>query len=227
MNFQNIFSQVIQEELTLNSPASINIDAIEQIESSGNPNAIGKKGERGATQILNQKTWDMIVKDMKRSYDWDKDWNNRDINKSIGNHYINKIIPGYLRDYKIPDTIETRIAAYNWGIGRLNDAYDEHKEQWINLTSATTTRNYIRKYKKLTGQVDTQLKITKPAQPAKPVQPVQPAQPAQQVIHIVKSGDTLSEIAQQYRVTQSEIQKLNPHINDLNKIKINDKIRIK
>lgn len=208
MKFEILFAQAINEQL---NNATIDINAIEQIESSGNPRAIGKAGERGATQILDQETWNMIAKDMKQSYDWDKDWHNRDINKSMGNHYINKIIPGYLRYYKIPDTIETRIAAYNWGIGKLNNAYDEHKEQWINL-APLTTRSYIRKYKKLTGQVDTQLKITKPAQP---------------VVHLVKSGDTISGISKKYNVKVSALKQLNPQIQNIDQIRVGQKIKIK
>lgn len=222
MNFQNIFSQVIQEELTLNSPASINIDAIEQIESSGNPNAIGKKGERGATQIISKDIWDYIVNKMGKQYDWDDDWNNRTINKEISNYYFNTIIPSYLKTYEIPDNIETRIGAYNWGIKYVKNNYRDHGDDWINY-APSTTKSYIAKYKRLTGTNSIKTASTRTIKPP----PVKQPTTAKQVIHIVKSGDTLSEIAQQYRVTQSEIQKLNPHINDLNKIKINDKIRIK
>lgn len=46
------------------------------------------------------------------------------------------------------------------------------------------------------------------------------------VTHIVKSGETLSRIANRYNVTLRNIQKANPSITDVNKINIGQKISI-
>lgn len=45
--------------------------------------------------------------------------------------------------------------------------------------------------------------------------------------HYVKSGDTLSQIAKQYKMSMKDIISLNPHIEDPNKIKPNDYIVIR
>lgn len=215
MNFKKIFLESLKNN-------KINIDAIEQIESGGNPKAIGKAGERGAIQILNKKTWDYIVKDMGQEYDWDKHWTHRAINKSIGDHYINNIIPRYLRAYKIPDTIETRIAAYNWGIGGLKKAYTSSKEQWLSKAPNITV-NYINKYKKLAG-----IQGVTPKQPIAqtPTQTLVPKKPTTPRVHIVKSGDTISGIANLYKVRIEDLKKLNPEITNINKIGVGNKIKI-
>ncbi|MES9681660.1 LysM peptidoglycan-binding domain-containing protein [Gottfriedia acidiceleris] len=44
--------------------------------------------------------------------------------------------------------------------------------------------------------------------------------------HTVKSGDTISEIAQKYKTTTSKIDQLNPSITNINKIKVGQKIRV-
>lgn len=45
--------------------------------------------------------------------------------------------------------------------------------------------------------------------------------------HYVKSGDTLSHIAKQYKMSMKDLISLNPHIEDPNKIKPNDYIVIR
>lgn len=48
-----------------------------------------------------------------------------------------------------------------------------------------------------------------------------------EVIYIVKRGDTLSKIAKMYNTTVSAIMKLNPQIEDPNKIYVGQKIRVR
>lgn len=134
----------IEKPKTTISPTQIDINKIVQIESSGNPNAVGKAGERGLTQILNEKTWDWIVKDMNQKWTWDQAFDGEK-NKAVGDHYINVIIPRMLKRYNIPDTIETRIGAYNWGIGNVNTAYKSEGSNWTSKLPSTT-KNYIQKY---------------------------------------------------------------------------------
>lgn len=46
-------------------------------------------------------------------------------------------------------------------------------------------------------------------------------------IHVVQKGDTLSGIALQYNMKLDELKKMNPQIQDFNKINIGDKINVK
>jgi hypothetical protein len=71
-----------------------------------------------------------------------------DYNKSkeVASYYFNKKIPSMLREESIPDTLETRLAAYNWGIGHLSDSYKKYKDKWIKK-APSETKNYITKYK--------------------------------------------------------------------------------
>jgi len=58
---------------------------------------------------------------------------------------MNTNIPRMLSYFNIPDTIETRLAAYNWGIGNLKKSYAKHGNDWINY-APQETQNYISKY---------------------------------------------------------------------------------
>ena len=67
--------------------------------------------------------------------------------------YLNERIPQMLRAYKIPDTLETRLIAYSWGIGNLKKFNDKYLGQKIENTLKylpKETRNYIKKYRRLT-----------------------------------------------------------------------------
>jgi len=226
MNFTELYLEA--------AGADVNIDFIEKIESNNNPKAINKtSGSRGATQIINKRVWDYIVKDMGKSYDWEKDWSDRDINKSVGSHYINVIIPRYLFTYKIPDSYEMRLATYNWGINNVKKAYRRLKDNW-KTGLPTETSNYLTKYNKLAGIVQPVVapkkpEPAKPVTPAKSVVPAKPATPTKSkipVVHIVRSGDTISHIAKRYKTTLNNIKSLNPGLINLNKIKIGDKIKV-
>lgn len=128
--------------------SDINSAVIATIESSNNPNAVGRAGERGLMQILNKRIWDEIVNDIgNQNWTWEDHAFEGRINRFVGNHYINVMIPRMLRRYRIPDTIETRIASYNWGIGRVRDAYRTHNENWLEH-APRVTRNYIERYKR-------------------------------------------------------------------------------
>lgn len=65
------------------------------------------------------------------------------INLFIGKYYMNWKIPRYLKYYGIPDTVTSRIIAWNWGIGHLRHWF-KNGSQWRKLP--LETRNYIRKY---------------------------------------------------------------------------------
>lgn len=61
----------------------------------------------------------------------------------VANWFINDKIPSWLKIYHIPDTITTRLIAYNWGIGHLRRWF-KHGAAWHRLPAET--RGYIKKY---------------------------------------------------------------------------------
>lgn len=211
VNITMNFKQYISE--------GVDINTIETIESTGNPRAINKRsGASGATQIHNKRVWDSIVADMGQNYDWAKHRLNRGANRAVGNHYINVMIPKYLQVYKIPDTTETRLAAYNWGIGNLKKAYRTNPKAWQTLLPPETT-NYIIKYNKLIGTPTTPVKP-----PVSAIASV--ATPHSSSIYVVKPNDALSKIAALHKKPANVILAANPQIKDPNKIRVGDKIII-
>ena len=102
----------------------VNIKALVQYESSGNPQAVSKKGAVGLTQIKVKKgaldDWNIYHKNEKYTV---ADLKNPKISLKIGNWYANERIPSMLRFFKIPDNLMTRISSYNWGIGNVRKWY--------------------------------------------------------------------------------------------------------
>ena len=135
----------------------IDIGIIIHLESSRNPNAMGSVGEIGLMQISS-----VVLKEWNNRWEGtgcfgdcispihkDKIYNLGDlyypsINIEIGTWYINKRIPQMLRYYSFEDTIENRIRAYNWGIGKMVKFQDN-----LERMTPNTTINYINKYKRL------------------------------------------------------------------------------
>ena len=127
----------------------IKLDIIADIESSGNSLAYNN-GHVGLYQIsqgvLTQYNFDtqggsddVKLQDMyiPKEAVWIADW------------YFNKKIPEYLKAYKIPDTISSRIITWNWGIGHLRKWF-KRGCHWNKLP--LETRHYIQKYfKELKG----------------------------------------------------------------------------
>lgn len=122
----------------------INVEKIIKIESSGNPKAKSHKGARGLMQIM-PKTWDEVVRNMGENWDYDRYVENPEINKKVGSYYINTMIPKYLKSYRLPDTIETRLAAYNAGIKTVRNLYMKYSDNWKDHLPLET-KNYIKKY---------------------------------------------------------------------------------
>lgn len=134
----------VDKEAADSEAGFIDMKKIVQIESSGNPKAVNKKsGARGLTQLV-KPTWEECVKKLKKNWSWDDAFDGKK-NLIVGTYYMNKRIPQMLKYYKIPDTVETRLAAYNWGIGYVYKAYKKYGNEWINYIP-TETKNYIKKY---------------------------------------------------------------------------------
>ncbi len=138
----------------------IDISAIIQIESSGNPNAISKSGCIGLMGI-NPKgalaDWNTFYCDSYYTYPSSGyincqiqtehnigDLYNPKINVKIGKFYINERIPQMLKTYGIEDTVENRLIAYHDGIGNLRKYLKGERKLGKRMKA------YLKKYKRLT-----------------------------------------------------------------------------
>jgi len=63
------------------------------------------------------------------------------LSEHVADWYINRAIPAYLKHFKIPDTIDSRLIAYNMGVGALA----------ARRRIPARTVAYIRMYKELTN----------------------------------------------------------------------------
>ena len=140
--------QMITSIPQINISPFIDIDKIAQIESSNNPQAINKNsGARGLCQFM-KPTWEESVTEIGCDWSWEKDVFDGEKNKIVANYYMNIKIPKMLKYYNIPDNTETRLTAYNWGIGNLNKCYQKYQDKWITHIPQETY-NYIQKYNRL------------------------------------------------------------------------------
>jgi soluble lytic murein transglycosylase-like protein len=131
-------------------PEDVDMEAIIVIESNGDANAYNVRSQaRGLCQITGICLKEWNLGHLRDQYSLD-DLYNPGINLKIATWYMNKKIPRYLDYYGIPDTVETRLIAYNWGIGRLRSAMRAGDFSLDALPSET--RQYIKKYNELTGR---------------------------------------------------------------------------
>ena len=117
----------------------INLDIISVIESSGNNMAYNfKSGATGQYQITETALKDynkharengLTVMEMSWMYEPKYAY-------MVANWYLNEHIPDLLWDYDIPDTITSRLIAYNWGIGNLRKWF-KHGCHWNKLPLET------------------------------------------------------------------------------------------
>ncbi len=119
---------------------AINMEAIAQIESSGNPRAWNKRDDsRGLFQItpICLKEWNNFhPKDQLTMDDlWDAS-----VNRKVAEWYINVRIPAMLRHYNKPESVANQIVAYNAGISYVVK----------NKPLPKITRDYLAKYERLT-----------------------------------------------------------------------------
>ena len=130
----------------------INLDIISVIESSGNNMAYNfKSGATGQYQITETALKDynkharengLTVMEMSWMYEPKYAY-------MVANWYLNEHIPDLLWDYDIPDTITSRLIAYNYGIGNLRKWF-KRGCHWNKLP--LETRHYIQRYfKELKG----------------------------------------------------------------------------
>ena len=93
------------------------LQALISAESSGNPRAKSNKGAQGLMQITSPALTDYNTY-QKSTYSMD-DMYDSNINKQVGTWYLGSRIPQMLQTYKLPDTLENRLWAYNAGIGNV------------------------------------------------------------------------------------------------------------
>jgi hypothetical protein len=119
------------------------LDFIWQKESSQgkNPNKMATNGDYQIKEIA--------YEDVKRFDDKVKKWTYEEvINDPAKGRYVadglfNKVYPVYIKAYKLPDTTETKIAMWNWGVGKVKGVSGD-------LTKAPEiTKKYIRDYQTL------------------------------------------------------------------------------
>ena len=122
----------------------VDMSKIFLIESNNNPLAVNKSGARGLGQVM-EGTWNECVKAMGKDWDYHTDWEDPVKNAAVSAYYMNTKIPKMLKYYEIPDIIDPRLAAYNWGIGHLKSCYKEYNTERVNHIPIET-KGYIRKY---------------------------------------------------------------------------------
>lgn len=117
----------------------IDMEAIQEIESGGNPEVVGKAGEVGLYQIM------PVVRksyNERTGHGYSRgDLFDPGINFKIASWYMNERIPQMLRYYGIPVTVRSVIWAYNAGIGRVVDGI-----------MPSITESYLRKYRRLSDE---------------------------------------------------------------------------
>lgn len=126
-------------------PVRIDINKIIQIESGGDAEAESGAGAGGIMQIMPD-TWDDLVSKMGKPYT-EEDRFDRAKNIEVGTYYLNVEIPRLLKSLKVPDTLETRLAAYNWGAGNVGKAFKAYGQDWLKHAPAET-QDYVTKYRK-------------------------------------------------------------------------------
>lgn len=136
-----------QAEIERRVAPEINMGAIVQIESSGNPRAVSPAGCRGLCQIA-EGTWVECCKWLGVSWTWSEDAFDPGCNRAVGNYYINHRIPAMLAHYGIDDSVTTRIGAYNAGIGTLLRLWRKHGHEWLAYAPKETQR-YVLRYAEL------------------------------------------------------------------------------
>lgn len=141
----------LDKEITapiVNKETKIDLDRIWFIESSRGKNLWNKESRaRGHYQFI-ESTWNECVGKMGKDWDWWTCSMDKEKSEQVSNYYYNTEIPRLLKYYKIDDSIETRIACYDWGIGHLNKNWKKYKNKWVEHTKEET-KKYIRDYHNL------------------------------------------------------------------------------
>lgn len=128
-------------------PALINAQI--QVESSGNPNAIGPATKYGRAKGLMQ-LLDTTGKELmdRLGLPGDYDPFNPELNKTLGTAYMSQLVDRY-------GSTDLALAAYNWGMGNLEKLMRKVGSQDYSMLRPylpSETRNYVEKINKLKNQ---------------------------------------------------------------------------
>lgn len=165
-------------------PQEIDRDIIISLESAGGRlSGVSSAGARGVMQIKKD-AWNDTVFGMGVNWPY-SDVNDAQKNMKVGTYYLNRVIPNMINNSKLPNTIESRLAIYNWGIGNVRNAYKKHGKDWIKHAPAET-KSYIERYKNLAEAKRTGSHILPASAPSTPAatsssKPKQAEQPAMKV----------------------------------------------
>jgi len=100
------------------------IDAVIFIESSGNPNAVGKKGERGLMQIMPDTWQETTLLSFGREISFDRAFE-PELNVRVGTAYLEQIAERIIEredEWRAP-FVEILLASYNAGPGAVERVY--------------------------------------------------------------------------------------------------------
>jgi len=126
-------------------PVVIDTDRLWMLESSQRTTVPDSPaGARGPYQFL-ESTWAECTALMGVTWPWSIDA--ADIGKAeiVADYYINRRIPKMLNFFDLPDTIATRLACWNWGIGRVRRAICTYGPAWLS-TAPAETRRFVADY---------------------------------------------------------------------------------
>jgi len=148
----------------------VDLDAISRIESGDRDDAVGAAGERGRYQITGG-TWNDTMDWLHRHRGWRVRWNFRtdacDPQRArvVAGTYVNEVLPRWLTCERldktdstgpVPDSLLSRVAAYNCGAKRGRQAYARWQadagttRHWFSYLPAST-QTYLAKYAVASG----------------------------------------------------------------------------
>jgi len=127
-------------------PVAIDTDRIWMLESSQRMTGIpdSPAGARGPFQFI-EGTWTECTALMGVDWEWSTDAAALGKAAIVADFYINRRIPQMLNYYGLSDTIDTRLACWNWGIGHVRFAVVNDGPAWL-ATAPAETRKFIRNY---------------------------------------------------------------------------------
>jgi hypothetical protein len=125
--------------------ADVCLKRVRWCESSNRENVPDSRaGARGPFQFL-RPTWEEMCGKLGVDWSWEVDVRDFDKAGVVASHYLNVEIPRLLSHYRIPDTTNTRLGAYNWGIGNMDRAWRKWGSDWLNH-APKETQGYIARY---------------------------------------------------------------------------------
>lgn len=138
----SILITLIMASTGLADGIKVNMQAIAMIESSGDPQAYNERTNAvGLYQITLPCLADYNQAHILGGYNHE-DMFHPSRAHIVASWYINKKIPSYMKYYKIEDSINNRLIAYNWGIGNLRKWVRSERTYKI----PKETSDYIVKY---------------------------------------------------------------------------------